>query len=120
MRPWAYPIELRERAVAAYERGNVSEAEIAALFGIGEASLRRWRQRKRDKGSVAAGARASGPELRVGPKHESIVRKLVAEYPDAFVEDLAIRFVEETQRPCSRSAMGRALDRLGLTRKKRR
>jgi transposase len=120
MKTTAYTIELRERAIAAYDQRNVSEAQIAALFGVGEASLRRWRRRKRETGSVAPTVHRKGPERCVDAEHEPIVRQLVLDHPDAFVEDLAIRFTEQTGRACSRSAMGRALDRLGLTRKKRR
>lgn len=116
----AYSIDLRERAVAAYNRGDLGEVEVAALFGIGEATLRRWRRRKRDTGGVVPIVHRKARERRVGPQDEALVRQLVAAHPDAFVEDLALRFTEQTGRACSRSAMGRALLRLGLTRKKRR
>jgi transposase len=120
MRPWAYSIELRERAVAAWENGNMTETEIAALFKVGEASLRRWKRLKRKTGSVAPQEHAGGPEFRVGDAHEAIVRQLVDDQSDAFLEDLAREFVQRTGRACSSSSMDRALRRLGLTRKKSR
>ncbi len=117
-RPWAYSIELRERAVAAWEDGQMTEAQVAALFKVGEASLRRWKRLKRTTGSVAPGNHAGGVEFRVGVEHESVVRQLVDEKPDAFLEELAHDFSERTGRSCSSSSMDRALRRLGITRKK--
>ncbi len=40
--PEAYPLELRERVVAAYERGEGSFVTIAEKFQVGEATVNRW------------------------------------------------------------------------------
>jgi len=55
-----HPVELRERVVAAYESGKGSYPEIAELFGVGEASVRRWVHLKRKLGSVAPKAAGGG------------------------------------------------------------
>ncbi len=39
-----HPAELRERVVAAYCCGEGAYAVIAARFGVGEASVKRWVQ----------------------------------------------------------------------------
>jgi transposase-like protein len=44
MRAWAYSIELRTRAVAAYESGQMTHSQVAHLFGVGDRTLRRWRR----------------------------------------------------------------------------
>ena len=47
--------ELRERVLPARERGGPSRAPIAAgLLGVGEGTLRRWRQARRTEGRRAA------------------------------------------------------------------
>lgn len=38
----AYPIELRERVVAAYEAGEGSYVALAERFDLGEATVKRW------------------------------------------------------------------------------
>jgi transposase len=38
----AYPVELRERVVKAYEAGQGSYPTIASKFLVGEATVRRW------------------------------------------------------------------------------
>ena len=37
-----YSIELRERVVGAYEAGMGSYPEIAKIFNLGEATVKRW------------------------------------------------------------------------------
>lgn len=56
--PEAYPIELRERVVEAYEAGEGAYPELAQRFQLGEATVKRWvwqlhregHVRPRDKG----------------------------------------------------------------------
>jgi transposase len=55
-----HPVELRERVVAAYESGKGSYPEIAELFGVGEASVRRWVQLQRKFGTVEPKAAGGG------------------------------------------------------------
>lgn len=50
----AYSLDLRHRAVAAFEAGTPWPALIR-LFGIARATLNRYRKRWRDTGSLAPG-----------------------------------------------------------------
>jgi len=43
---WAYSVDLRERVVAAFDRAGMTDPEAAALFKIGEATVRRWKRLK--------------------------------------------------------------------------
>ena len=56
----AYPIELRERAVRAYEAGEGSAVTIAEQFGIGEATMKRWLWRYRDHGDLTPTKKGGG------------------------------------------------------------
>lgn len=56
----AYPIELRERVVAAYEAGEGTYPVIAARFAIGEATVKRWVWRFREDGCVGARRKGGG------------------------------------------------------------
>ena len=51
--PNPYDLALRERAVTAYERGEGSYAQLAALFDVDHRTLERWVARWRDTHSVA-------------------------------------------------------------------
>lgn len=53
--PKPYSVDLRERVVAAVERGELSRRRAAAQFGVGISTVIRWVQRFRETGSVAPG-----------------------------------------------------------------
>ncbi len=63
--PNPIPVELRERAVAAYENGEGSYAVIAARFAISEDSLMRWVHRHRDSGSCSPFKKGGGNRSKV-------------------------------------------------------
>ncbi len=50
-----YSIDLRERVVAAVERGGLSRRAAAARFGVGISTAIAWVRRFRERGSVAPG-----------------------------------------------------------------
>ena len=49
-----YSLDLRERVVAAAEKGGLSARQAAVQFGVSASTAIRWVGRKRDTGSVAA------------------------------------------------------------------
>ena len=118
MRSWSHPIEIRERAVAAMEEGEQTVAEVAKLFRVGERTLYEWRRLLRERGSVAPRAHQSGNKARVDDEGAKVVRAILAKEPDLTIAETTIYFVERTSKPCSTSAMQRALARLKVTRKK--
>ena len=115
-----HPLTLRQRAVAAYESGKGTHEEVAVMFSISVATLCRWRTLQRTQGSVDPAPRGGGNPPRVARRDEAIVREIVESNNDFIVEEIAVAFSARTGRPCSRSAMSRALRRLGITRKKSR
>jgi transposase-like protein len=51
--PNPYSMELRDRAVRAYETGDAGYTTVAKQFGVDRATLIRWVQRARRTGSAA-------------------------------------------------------------------
>jgi len=47
-----YSVDLRAKAVAAYDAGRGSISDVAELFGIGSATLKRWLWRRRDDATL--------------------------------------------------------------------
>ena len=116
---YGYSLDLRERVVAYYDAGGVTEAGTADAFALGEATVRRWRRFKRENGSVAPLAPGGGYPPRVQGAGEEVLRRIVEETPDATIEELTATFAHETGGPISPSSISRALARLGITRKKK-
>jgi len=107
-----YPQALRDRVLAAYDRGMKTQ-QIADVFLVSKAWARRVKQVRRETGRTAAMPRGGATLIKVDPDR---LRQLVAEHPDATAAELhALLGVD-----CSVSAVDHALRRHGLTFKKRR
>jgi len=116
---WAYSVDLRERVVAAFDRTGMTDLEAAALFKIGEATVRRWKRLHREKGSLEPKKFGGGNPPRVAPDQYAVVRAIVEEKPDLTDQEVAWEFHRRTGRCVSRSSMNRVLLKLALTGKKR-
>jgi transposase len=115
----ALSVDLRERAVAAYKRGDGGQAEIAARFGIGESSLRRWLKRERETGAVGPTVDfRHGPPPKIEVANMRVLEELLRAFPDATNTELAERMQERTGLVVSASTISRSIAILGWTRKK--
>src|SRR4051812_24198246 len=112
----AYSMDLRERVVAACDRGEGTREEIAQRFCVGVAWVYRLLQRRRDTGSIAPKPHGGGQEPAFDDDALERLRKAVADCPDATLEELR----EAAGVACSTSAVHRALEKLDLPRKKSR
>jgi transposase len=116
---WAYSVDLRERVVAAFDRTGMTDQEAAAIFKIGEATVRRWKRLRRVTGALDHKPFGGGNPPRVATEQYPIVRAIVEEQPDLTDQEVAWEFHRRTGRGVSRSSMNRTLLKLNLTRKKR-
>jgi transposase len=113
----AYSVDLRERAVGAVA-GGMPQSVAARTFGVGRATVQRWVRRQRAGNLGPAPVGGSAP--RIGPAQAEALRAQVAAHPDATLAEHAERWEREQGVRVSLWALDRALDRLGITRKKRR
>ena len=113
-------VDLRQRVVSACLEDGFTYFEASAHFGVGYASVSRWLRLHRETSQLEAKP-FPGREPRIDAEGEALVRKLVADSPDATVNELAEAYTNvlgvARLAPC---IMHRALAKLGLTRKKRR
>lgn len=115
--PRPYSTDLRERVLAASERGYTVK-EVAELFGLAAATVKRWRRLQRRTGFADPEQHGGGHPPRVGDQGLSVVCQIVQEHADLTVAEIAAEYRARTGSAVSRSAMGRTLQRLALTRKK--
>lgn len=115
--PNPYPIELRERAVRAYETGDDSHTAVAERFSLNPWSLLRWIVRYRETGSVAPLAKRGG---RASPVDIALLEQLVRDMRDATTEELTRAYNQRVDRArrVHRSSILRALHRRGYVFKK--
>jgi len=107
-----YSQDLRDRVLAAYRRGMQTK-QIAELFSVSAAWARRVKQRLRERGERSARPMGGARVIKID---EAKLAELVAQRPDATTRELR----EMLGVDCSESAVGFALQRLGLSFKKRR
>ena len=117
----AYPVELRERVVSAFNEGEGTYDEIAERFKVGRASVIRWVALERDEGTLAAkpmgGARH---EYLIDSEGEQMIRDVLEGLPDATLDELVAVYAETRGIEVSVRTMGRCVRRMGLTRKRGR
>jgi transposase len=113
------PLELRNRAIEAYSAGLSTYEEVAQRFAVGEASVKRWMALFRRTGSAAPLPHGGGNPPRIGEEGKKILSELVTQASDATLAELAEAYTKQTEQRVGRSVMSRALEKLGLTRKKR-
>ena len=111
-----YSVDLRERVVRSVEAGASCRA-TAAKFAVSVSFVVKLMQRWRQRGTVAPD-QYGGWKRSPLAAHTDRVLALVAEMPDMTIEELRGRLAATGIRT-SRSALGRFLQRQGLTRKKR-
>jgi transposase len=115
--PNPFPIELRERAVGAYEAGEGSHTAVAARFALNPWTLLRWIVRRRATGTVAPLAKRGG---RASPVDVDVLLAIVRETPDATTGELTQAYNRRVARPhrVHRSSILRTLHRCGYVFKK--
>ena len=111
--PIAYSQDLRDRVLAASDRAMKTK-QIADLFGVSPAWVRRVKQRRREHGETAP--RPPAPLVRRMKIDRVRLRALVAGRPDATLAELRTMLGVD----CAESAVWKALDKMGYTLKKRR
>ena len=111
-----YSADLRERLLGAIEAG-LPVAEAARLFRVCPSTIRRWRQRRRATGTVAARSRP-GRTPRIGPAQTTALRTQIAGAPDATLAQHCARWATAHGVAVSVATMSRTIRRLGITRKK--
>src|ERR671912_2168910 len=91
MRPWirskvremrAYSLDLRQKVVAAVERGDATIEEVAASFGVGLTFVKKMLRQHRETGDLRPRPHGGGQTRRLSDRHLKLLRREVARGPD--------------------------------------
>jgi len=115
-------LDLRERAVRAYEAGGATLNEVASRFEVSRGSLVLWLKQKRERGTLEPLPHSGGnPTQKLFAVHEEALLGYLQEQPDLtnpeLVERLVLDFGNEVR--VDPSQISRVLERAHLTRKKK-
>lgn len=114
----AYSVDLRERIVAAVDAGEARPA-IARLFQVSVATIKRYLKQRREAGDLTPG-RSPGRTPEIPPAQYPALRAQLAAHPDDTLAQHCATWQAEQGAALTIWALGRALRRADITRKKRR
>ena len=114
----AYSLDLRQKVVAAAERGDSTIEEVASAFGIGPTFVKKMLRQHRETGDLNPRPHGGGQTRRLSDKHLKLLRREVERNPDKTAAALRDHLAERASVTVSRPTVTRALSRLGLSRKK--
>ena len=109
-------VDLRERIVAAYDRGDSTRAQIAARYDVSEGMVKKLLQQRRRTGDLAPRHRFSGAKPKLTLTHQLRLRRLVHDHPDMTLGELR----DALGVACTPQAVHYVLQKMGLPLKKRR
>lgn len=98
------------------DRDGQTQQQIAERFGVSTAWIKKLLKRRRETGSIAPKPHGGGMPAKYRGKALERLQAALAAQPDASLEELRDR----TRVPASIMAVFRALERLGVHRKKSR
>lgn len=108
----AYPLKMRQKALAAVDRGE-KKRHVSRMFGISRNTLDEWLKRRAATGQVAPKTYQSrGPTPKIADL--AAFRQFVATRGHLTQQQMA----DEWPEPVSNRTIGKALQAIGYTRKK--
>lgn len=115
--PNPYDESLRERVIRAYDAGEGTYDELAALFALGARTIQRWVVRFRAEGTVVPLPKGGGWR---SPIQLPVLHALIAEAPDATCAELCWAYNRRVPaaHQTTPSSLWRAMRRAGYVLKK--
>ncbi|MEG4032210.1 MULTISPECIES: IS630 transposase-related protein [unclassified Microcoleus] len=114
----AYSVDLRKKIVAAHQEQKLSIRKTAEIFAVSKSLVQKLVKQQKIEGNLQ-------PKPRGKPRYSHLnnasteLREIVAAHPDATLVELCELFAHKTGNWVGRTAMCRALQKLGLNRKKK-
>jgi transposase len=108
-------MDLRTRVIWAYDRGEGTQVELAERFAVSERWIQKLLRQRRLLDSIGPLPRNSGRKPKVAGATLDLLKEALGQTPDASLEELREACGVQGSPMC----VFRALQRLGVTRKKR-
>ena len=115
----AHSLDFRQKIVDTYLKEGSSQRKIAKRFGVALSFVEKLLKQLRETGDLAPKPHGGGRIPKLNAEQLSLVSALVESDNDATLKELCQQLQEKTTITISRSTMGRVLEQLNLTRKKK-
>jgi len=109
-------IDLRERIIAAYDRGDSTRQQIADRFMVSLGMVKKLIQQRALTGDLAPRHDRAGRKPKITAAHREALAELIAKQPDITLEEMRVALGVD----CTIQAVFYALRAMGMTYKKRR
>jgi len=109
-------LDLRERILASYDHWEGTRLEIAHRYRVSLGMVKKLLQQRRRTGDIRSRHRYSGRKPMIVQTHHRQMRTLLGQKPDMTLKELR----QAVALNCSLPAIHYALQKMGLTYKKRR
>jgi transposase len=113
----AYSLDLRTRVVDAIDNG-MPRTQAVGVFQVSLGSLKRWLRQRQSSDSLAP-KRRPGQSATITEAQNAFLRFQLEQFPDATLSEHAERWNADHGTTLSHWTLGRAIRRLGWSRKKR-
>ena len=114
----AYSLDLRQKVITAYQRGDGTIDEIASLFSVGPTFVKKMLRLHRQGGDLSPLPHGGGHTPKLSDKHLHMIRAEIARNNDVTAEELRQLLRKRASVEVSQPTISRALARLNLPRKK--
>jgi transposase len=108
-------LDLRQRILAVYDRGESTRAMVAARFEVSLGFVKKLLHQRKHTGRVGSLHHRAGRKAKLEPEHGQELRNEVARKPDSTLEELK----KALGLGCTIQAIHLVLNKMGLTYKKR-
>jgi transposase len=108
-------MDLRQRILKAYDRGDATREQVANRFEVSLAMVKKLLQQRRHTGDIAPRHHRSGRKPLILDSHRRDLRLLLKKQPDLTLEEIRVQLSLE----CTIQAIHYVLADMGLTYKKR-
>lgn len=116
--PKPYSLDLRQKIVDAYERGDISQRGLAQQFGVAKSFVQKLLKQHRDTDSIAPKLRKQQTQPKLNAEHRAIVANLVEATNDATLKELCDQLHQQTGVRMGTTTMHNTLKQMELTVKK--
>ncbi len=113
-----YPLELRQRIIEAVDKQIGTIDEIASIFNVHSSYIYKLLGQRRETGDLAPVPHGGTASPKLEAEERLVLVELMAQYPDATLEELRELIREKKRVRVSLSTVWRWLDELALRRKK--